>query len=249
MFTLIGWQQNVNTGGVLTEIDALPDQHVRVEDNNIIVPRGMNALLGAFHCAATATLAQLASPALRRTLLLDIAPINVGAEPLSPPPFVNKFYAPIALDEDEALRALVAGGETAAERKVMLVWLGDGPQSPVTGEIFTVRATGSTTLTAYAWTNVALTFTQTLPAGRYAVVGMRAESAGCIAARLVFVGGTWRPGCIGSDSIADLSPDIFRHGALGVWGEFEHTQPPTVDFLSISADTSEVVYLDLVKTA
>ena len=249
MFTLIGWQRNVNTGGVLTEIGALADQHVRVEENNIIVPRNMNSLLAAYHGAANATLAQLASPALRRVLLLDIAPINVGAEPLSPPPFVNKFYSPITLDEDEALRALVAGSEAAAERKVVLAWLGDGPQSPVSGEIFTVRATGATTLTAYAWSNVALTFTQTLPAGRYAVVGMKAESAGCIAARLVFVGGMWRPGCIGSDHVSDLSPEIFRHGALGVWGEFEHAQPPTVDFLSISADTSQVVYLDLVKTS
>jgi hypothetical protein len=247
MFTLVGWQQNVNTGGVLTEIAALADQHVRVEGNNIIVPRGMNALLGAYHCAASATLAQLSSPSLRRTVLLDIAPIDIGTEPGSPPGFLNLFYSPIALDEDEALRALVAGGEAAAERKVVLAWLGDGPQSPAQGEFFTVRATGSTTLTAYAWTNVALTFTQTLPAGRYAVVGMRAQSNGCIAARLVFVGGVWRPGCIGSDAISDLSPELFRGGRLGVWGEFEHTQPPTVDFLSVSADTSEIVYLDIVK--
>jgi len=247
MFTLIGWQQNVNTGGVLTEIDALADQHIRVEDNNIIVPRGLNALLGAYHCAPTATLAQLSSPSLRRTVLLDIAPIDVGTEPASPPGFLNLFYSPIALDEDEALRALVAGGEGAAERKVVLAWLGDGPQAAVQGEFFTIRATGNTTLTAYAWTNVALTFTQTLPAGRYAVVGMRAQSAGCLAARLVFVGGVWRPGCIGADAISDISPDLFRGGRLGVWGEFEHTQPPTVDFLSASADTSEVVYLDIAK--
>jgi hypothetical protein len=36
-------------------------------------------------------------------------------------------------------------------------------------------------------------------------------------------------------------------GGWGVWGEFAHTAPPTVDFLSVSADTSEVVHLDLIK--
>jgi len=34
---------------------------------------------------------------------------------------------------------------------------------------------------------------------------------------------------------------------LGNWGEFDHTYPPQVEFLSVSADTAEVVYLDLVK--
>jgi len=34
---------------------------------------------------------------------------------------------------------------------------------------------------------------------------------------------------------------------MGVWGEFTHDSPPTVDFLSVSADTSETVYLDIVK--
>lgn len=246
-FTMIGWRASVNTGGALTEIAALADQHVRVEGNNIIVPRGMNNLVFAFHTAATATLAQLASPTLRRTVLLDIAPINVAAEPLSPPAIMPLFNSPIVLDEDEALRALVAGGESTAENKIVLALLSDGDISPVTGEIFTVRATGSTTLTANAWTNVALTFSQTLPAGRYAVVGMRPESSGCVAARLVFVGGVWRPGAIGTDSVADIQPDMFRHGRLGIWGEFEHTQPPTVDFLSVSADSSETVYLDIVK--
>ena len=249
MFTLVGYYERVNTGGALTEIDALADQHVRVEDNNIIVPRGMAYLCGAMHIAPTSPRAQIASPALRRIALLDVIPCNTGTEPASPPQWVNMFYNPIPLDEDEALRALVAGGETSAEHKVVLVWLGDGAQSSVSGDIYTVRAEGATTLTPYAWSNVQLTFTQTLPAGRYAVVGFRAQSAGCIAARLVFVGSPWRPGTIGTDAVNDQHDDIFRRGNLGVWGEFEHSQPPTVDFLSVSADTTETVWFDLIKVS
>jgi hypothetical protein len=248
-FTLVGWYKSVNTGGVLTELSALADQHVRVENTNIIVPKDVANLAAAMHLAASATLAQISSPSLRRTVLLDINPINVGAEPTFPALYQNLFYNPIPLTPDESLRALAAGSEAAAEAKVSLAWLCDGKLAPVGGEIYTVRATGSTTLTAYAWTNVALTFSQSLPAGTYQVVGMRATSAGCIAARLVFVGGIWRPGVIGNDAVSDPDESVFRNGNLGVYGEFYHDQPPTVDFLSISADTSETVFLDIIKTA
>jgi hypothetical protein len=109
--------------------------------------------------------------------------------------------------------------------------------------------TTSVTLSAYAWTNAALTFSQTLPMGRYQVVGMRARSTGLIAARLVFVGFSWRPGCVGHDAVSDIDNDVFRQGRLGVWGEFEHDTPPTVDFLSVSADSNPTVWLDLIKVA
>ena len=75
---------------------------------------------------------------------------------------------------------------------------------------------------------------------------MRASSAGLIAARLVFSQYPWRPGCIASDTLGEQSAPIFRFGALGIWGEFSHNTPPTVDFFSLSADTSQTVDLDLV---
>jgi hypothetical protein len=248
MFTLIAWSGSVPTGSVLRYVPAVADQHIRVEGNNIVVPAGMNHLLGAFALSANLAQVQIESPALRRTLLYDVIPLNVGVEPLSPVPFMSLFYNPIPLDEFEPLRALAYHSGTTAEQVTVFVWLGDGAQSPVSGEIYTVMATSNTTLTPYAWTNGALTFTQTLPAGTYQVVGFRAQSAGLLAARLVFVGGTWRPGVIGCDAISDIGPEIFRRGGVGIFGEFRHDQPPTVDFFSSSADTSETVWLDLIKT-
>lgn len=249
MFTLVAYSESQDTGGNLTYVAALADQHVRVEGDNIVVPSDMPNLAAVFALGATISGARIESPSLRRTLLFDVNPLNIAAEPASPSALVNLFYNPIPLDAYEPIRALVSEGAAGAERETVLLWLADGPQSPVTGEIYTVECTSSTTLTANVWTNGALTIGQTLPAGTYQVVGMRAISAGLIAARLVFVGGTWRPGCIGYDAESDLENPIFRRGALGVWGEFTHDQPPTVDFLSISADTSETVWLDLIKVA
>jgi hypothetical protein len=153
---------------------------------------------------------------------------------------------PIPLVVSEAIRARMRGSESAAEYKVMLILLGAAPITPVKLPYRTVRATSSTTLTAYQWTNGALTFDQTLPAGRYQVIGMRAQSTGLIAARLVFPGYAWRPGVIGYDAVGKVEPLRFRFGNMGILGEFRHDSPPSVDFLSSSADTSEEVYLDLV---
>ena len=249
MFTLVGYTESQDTSGNLTYVAALADQHVRVEADNIVVPAGMANLLGACALGATLSRAQVETPSMRRTLLLDLAGLNIGAEPVFPLAYHQGFYNPIPLDEFEPMRALVAETAEGAEREFVLVWLGDGPQAPVTGDIYTVRATSTQTLVANTWTNGALTLAQTLPSGRYQVVGFHAVSAGLIAARLVFVGGTWRPGVIGADSQADGIPDLFRRGALGVWGEFAHDQPPTVDFLSVSADEAETVHLDLIKVA
>jgi hypothetical protein len=88
-----------------------------------------------------------------------------------------------------------------------------------------------------------------LPAGSYDIIGMRAVSTGAIAARLVIPGFEWRPGVIAYDAVGDVELPRFRYGNAGVFGRFTHDSPPTVDFLSVSADTSETVFLDVVKVA
>lgn len=107
----------------------------------------------------------------------------------------------------------------------------------------------SQTLAANVWTNGPITFDDSLPVGHYQVVGFRAESAGLVAARLVFKGYGWRPACLGNVSPQQFGSDVFRNGNMGVWGEFDSINPPTVDFLSNSADTAEYGILDLLKTA
>lgn len=247
MFTLFAYSENYTAAATADEILPVPDQHLRVEGNNVIIPAGMNNLLGAALISSVGTFFQVNSPSLRRTVLLDIPTICTDTEPLYPFPWQDMFYNPIPLDEFEPIRAVAS--VSAAGRATALLWIGDGPQAAVTGEIYTVRATSATTLSPYAWTNGALTFSQVLPAGSYQVVGMHATSATLIAARLVFVGGTWRPGCPGTDLPVDTGVNVFRRGNSGIWGEFRHDQPPTVDFLATGADTAETVWLDIIKVA
>ena len=97
------------------------------------------------------------------------------------------------------------------------------------------------------WTPQEMVLVDRIETGRYQVVGMRAHSAGLVAARLTRLGGSpWRPGCLGVDAYTDIEHPMFRNGGLGIWGEFQESNIPAVEFLSISADTAQEVTLDLI---
>jgi len=246
-FTLVAFDENYTAAATLDAMTAVSDPHVRTSGDDVWIPGALPYLAGYIAIGATLTAARIESPTLRTLTPIDVAPLDLAAEPSTPAAYVNLKANPKLIGAGEALnfKATVS----AAARCLGLCLFSDGPIAPVTGEIFTIKATNASTLTANAWTNGALTFSQSLPHGTYMVVGMRAQSAGLEAARLVFPGYAWRPGCIGADAYSDLVNEVFRGGQLGTWGSFEHDVPPTVDFLSISADTSQEVWLDLLKTA
>ena len=245
-FSLVGWSESIDSA-TLTDIQALLDQHVTTDGDDILVPAFASNIIGVFAFGLMIRGAQISSPTLRKGLMLDVAPLNDSGKPYFPPPFVNRLHRPIALTPGEGLRARVSEGASGASRVGVLVWLQGEYEEPPEGEILTVKARSTTTLTPYEWTLCPLSLTQQLEAGRYALVGARVESAGAIAARFVIPGSEYRPGVIAWDALGDTDMGIFREGRFGTFGEFEHTFIPQVEVLSATADTAEVVYLDVVK--
>lgn len=246
-FTIAGYNESQDTAGVLVDVAALTDQHLTTDGDDILVPDDYDKLMGAFALGVTITGARITSPTLRKRLNPDLSPLNIGAEPAVRDAFHDYFDNPIQLTPGEGLRAQVSEGASGAELESVFVWLGNGEEEAVSGEIFTVKLTGATTLVANAWSLVPLTISQQLEAGTWGIVGMRAISAGAQAARLVIPGSSWRPGVIAWDAENDIDLKRFRRGASGLWGKFSHSFLPQCEFKSVSADTSETVYLDLVK--
>ena len=247
-FHLIGYETSASQAA-LTAITPIPDPTLRVTGNDFLVPAGLNNIVSAAACinSSAATLrAQIQSPSLRATLNIDISPIANGLVWGTFPRCVRNWYAPFQLVVNEPLDVFVQNGAAVMNRA--FIWLADGAVKPVTGKIYTVRATASATLVTASWVNGSLTFGQTLPAGHYQVVGFRSLSANQVAARIFFVGSPWRPGVL-AVNLEDNNEDFYvRYGNIGVYGEFDNTVPPTVDFMGIT-DTAEIVYLDLIKTA
>lgn len=248
MQTLVAWYQSIDPANALTAIDAVPDQHVTVNGDDVRVPAGMKGIIGAVALANDASVAraQIQAPSLRAMLNLDVEPVVAAAVLGSPAEQTFFPETPVPITEDESLNFAILSDPAAAAVHYGLAWLADGPIKPVTGNIYTVRATGAATLAAGSWVNTALTFSQTLPAGKYQVVGMRARGTNLVAARLVFVGGMWRPGVPAINAIGDTDTYWQRFGRMGVLGEFNSTTPPTVDCLGVT-DTAQVFHLDLIK--
>ncbi len=247
MQDLIAFSESQDSA-TLIEIAALADPHRTVLGDNITVPTGLANLGAVKALGLSATQVEITSPSLQDRVPLNVAPIDQALEPTSNGPFMDMFGRPIALTAGEQLNAFAAEDGAGATRVTALVWFVDVALTPITaGEVLTVRATASTTLVADTWTNGALTLDDRLEVGNWSIVGMRAEAAGLLAARAVIQGQGPRPGVVGNDDPADVMPNMFRNGKIGEWGTFVHDEPPTIDFLSVSADTAETVWLDIVK--
>lgn len=250
-FTLVAFH-DAEAHSSLAAVDAVADPHVRVSGNDIYVPK-WNLLLAVFAGGDNMSECRLQSPSLRRLAQQRIAPVcdealpltrgswtvdeggtsthNIVTRDVDPNPFFHDFKDnPRVLDVSEALNAYAVNGDATDEW--ILVWLGDGIEAVPSGEMFTVEATLSVTGSKGNWVNGAITFAQTLSAGRYAIVGMRAQASNAVAARLVFQEYPHRPGvlCVAGDGYPDIK--TLRYGGFGVFGEFEHDTPPTVDVLA-----------------
>jgi len=241
-FTTVAFHKAA-VSATLLPLAGVADQHVTMVGNDLTIP-DLNFLVAALIFGNAPTQAQIQTPNLRRLVLEDIGKMIAtetcaGAVDV----LVDRREDPLELVVSEKLNVYTIHTLDGWA----LLWLAEGPVAPVHGDIHTVRATTGHTTAADIWENVALTLTQTLPAGRYQVVGMRAYGTALLAARLVFVGGIWRPGVPAGVNINAVEVPQFKKGRFGVFGEFEFDQPPTVDLLGTGVTSAEQIFLDLIQ--
>lgn len=248
MLHLAGFFEDVDQANILQAITAMPDQALNTSGDDLTVPVDLAFLAGTalLTAATTFTSAQIRAPSLQQLGYQDLSKVVLADNFANP--IALDFYAqnPRALAGNEDLQFFTDTDHAAAIEIQGFVYLSDGPVTPVKGDQFTVRCTGAATLAQGVWTNTNLTFTQTLPVGRYQIVGMRALGANLQAARLVFVGGGYRPGVPGVVAAGDEGFMPLRNGNSGVLGEFSSTALPSLDAVGIT-DTAQTVFLDLVK--
>jgi len=246
---LAAFYQSVNSAAGYAALNAVPDVAVYTQGGNIRVPPDIANLLAeaALSAQTSPFSAQIQSPSLRELANQDIGPIAPALLFSSDTQLQWHGDNPRALQGNEALTASVFATGGAAAGNYVLAWLADGAVKPSPGKQFTMRLTAAAVLSAGLWVNSPLTFGSSLPAGSYQVVGMRAEGAHLVAARLVFIGGAYRPGVPAEPTASSAYFSNFRDGAYGVLGEFDINQPPTVDCLG-ATDTTQVIYLDLIKS-
>lgn len=251
---LIGFFQSVDSAS-LTEINTLVDDVLtRTGATRYLVPAEYNQVLWGAALGANVTRAQIFSPSLEvRRENVELVPRRRGAAAFSLGfPEIWIPGRPIPMIPTEEISARVAEDAAGASTVYSIIALGPPqlPQMP-NGEIRHVRATGTTTLTANAWTTCALTLDSALEPGEYALVGWKAISAGAIAARAIITGQVWRPGLpalAGTEAAAvDHNPTLLDDLMFMNFGIFTHVNIPQFQFLSASADTAETLILYIIK--
>jgi len=239
---------------VETELSAVKDDVLtRTAAERFMVPADLNNVYWKAALGVNLEKARIYTPTLemRRTVPYVVPHVR-GAIKFGPDKFrVDICEPPISLTATEELSFYGTSG--AAERIYGLVSLAPDTLPPApAGEVRVVRCTGNTTLVPNEWTSVKITPDVALEPGTYVLVGMLPISANAIAARAIITGQVWRPGvpAIAGDEATALgcNRNFLKAVQNYAMGTFTHINIPEVQFLSSAADTSEVVYLYLVKT-
>lgn len=253
-FQIHAFSESEDEAGAYAAKAAISDPLVTTSGDLLYIPPGMNFLLGAYAALGGTTegAAYLQSPSLKRMLLYDIQPTEEGIGPSGDESVLIHPEYPIELDEFEGLEAYVKSNPGSAEVHTVVPFLATGAISPLAAgqRIYTVLFTTSITETASTWKNGAITFRQTLPVGRYQIVGAAMWGTSGVAFRFTIPGVAHRPGfiCHGSEGNHGSPPQ--RRGGMGVWAEFHSLTPPSVDWLAnATSGSSQTGVMDLIKVA
>jgi hypothetical protein len=230
----------------LEQIDFLSDQVLTTYNNKAQLQRDAD-LDFAYGCGVDLLRAQLVQPSVRRISEPYITPVDNVASTPDQPAVCDYRGRPFRVKSLETLSFQGFQDNAGAQDGNVIVGLNFQRQSAYNGPIYTIRGTGSATLTAGVWNDVPITWEPNLEGGMYQVVGGYGISATGIAFRLIQQSQVLRPGGLVVGGSDEETHPMFRYGGLGKWLDFESDALPNIQWLADAADTSQTVYLDIIK--
>lgn len=230
-----------------TDVTPVTDSVILTQNNHFVFQNDVN-LFAAAAMEATPARVRIITPSLRIPSTPWLRPLITGTIPPNMPVLPDYRANPLtlrALEETQvmATNALAMGSENFTS----LLWIGDVIQPPPVGNIVTMRGTSTGAAVANKWTQVAVTWQDTLPNGTYGIVGLQHQSANGQAARLIINGQQYRPGALSVTALGNFSHPMFLKGGLGLWGTFRSVAMPLVEVLANAADASHELYLEFVR--
>ena len=249
MFSVHAFSESQDPAGVFAKMAAAEDRYLTTSGDKLYVGK-LNKLIGAYACVGTTGVeARLVSPSLRKVNPFYVSPVDIVLTPPADPAMLWRGDNPVDLETNEALECENNSNPVAAEQQTVLVMLSDGVQAPVNGQIFTINATVTLALVAGAWAYSGITLPESLPVGRYSVVGAKVIAAAAVGFRFVPVGGENAPGGVCAALVNSKDPYNQRFGRLGEWLQFDSVTPPGVEIISSAAAGSAAydVMIDVIQ--
>lgn len=260
-FDVVAWYEDGAFAALGNITAALKDDIYKVATDDIIVKKRAPFLAGLIYASnddKTAKYAEIRQPSLKvpyRTYFTstyeNTSPAGIATCML------NLFASPLPLYAGEKMNAAVLNSSTEPQVVIALLSSGRATLSSMENVSPTHLITGHAdqALTAGSWITCSMTWDQSLPKGRYAVVGMRVgswitgQTIGLGFSRLKLLDTTWRPGVANSWMWADK---------LAAWGgglgfksghrwplmreiSFEHDEMPDIELLGVEYALSDHV--------
>ncbi len=248
MHHLLGfWTTNLATPSTNVGLGVLTDTVVPVQNNRYQMPWDAT-ILAAYGGGNNAVDLRINAPPFRLISLPYVTPLQAQPIPSNAAPVQNLGSGQLTVGRtNEVLLEASTTGGVAADFGAAL-WITPGFRSAPVGPIYTVQWTCTPTLVKGAWVLSAINFTQILPAGRWAIVGMEVFGANTMLDRVAFADQVYRPGVLVRNAVGGWIDQTFRAGNFGKFGEFVSYAQPNVEFLGTAAGANaQIGYFDLVQ--
>jgi len=255
-FNLVGFSEAAPGTGTVNVLVGLNEQLYRVVTDDLYVTKEAPYILAVWAGAESSVNRAL----LRQAKMIDYDFIRVQDLNLANKDsgYTHLFARPLPLRVDK-LNALSVN--TTDEDTLIGVWLGSGKITQAmldaVNPTHKIHGYGDTVVVANTWTHIPITFTETLDAGIYEIVGMRGATylaTNMTALMRVSIPGSqsWKPGVVVQHSGAahiQFGSEYRRVGLdwplMGIRFDTEHM--PNVEVLSPAASTDQDVEFTLQK--
>lgn len=238
-----------NTFGV-TNFDTTPVQDaIMTIQNNHFFPWMPMSLYGGWFSGTLLSAAILVTPTTRQIVPPRLYPINAFAAPPDRPHMFDRRSNPFNLNAMEEISLQVNLGGAANAIQYGILFVGTSLDPIPAGNIYTLHGTSTTAVVANSWTQLQVTYDQTIPAGTYVVISTQHQSANGVAHRLIFKDQIWRPGMLSLTSLTNIGWPEYNIGGMGKLGQFTTTTYPTWEILAGAADAAHDVMFNMIRIA
>lgn len=242
---LAAYYASVADGATNANVAAANDGILTITNSRFIVPQKAE-IICTWTLETTVLRMRLNTPKYRFVGLPSLIPVNNSLTIPSPLNIANFIDAPLPVDPVDEIGVEASQSSGGAENNLTLMLLRFENRPLIPGPIYRLRGTAAITAAAGVWASGSITLDQSLPAGRYAIVGLDVIGTNIGGARLIVPGSAYRPGVPARNSRAQIPHPLFARPNLGIWGEFESVNLPNLEIMCTGANTSQEVYLDVI---